>query len=254
MTRQTFRKSLFATAPLALATLLAACNSSPDAAVVAPPVAVAPAPAPAPSPTPTPTPSPASRNVTACLNQVIPGTGGATPASLVIPDTVKVDFTRPLGFPNGRQLADQVVDITLAALFLRLDGVNPEPVTRLAALPLNPGGNDLNGGVFPTTFPYLLPPQGTPPISTGTGASFNFRTDPASSFVRVDRNGMPAVAVALIGGATPADRPLKDRFNDANLSDDIAGVFVPDIVSQLTALHNALADDLIAAGFKVCST
>lgn len=253
MTRQAIRKSLLAAAPLALAMALAACsNSSPDAPV--PPVAVAPAPAPAPAPTPTPTPSPASRNVTACLNQVIPGTGGATPASLVLPDTVKVDFTRPLGFPNGRQLQDQVVDITLAALFLRLDGVNPEPVNRLALLPLNPGGNDLNNGVFPTTFPFLLPPQGTPPLATGTGAGFNFRTDPASSYVRVDRNGMPAVAVALIGGATAADRPLKDRYNDANLSDDVAGVFVPDIVSQLTALHNALADDLIAAGFKVCST
>ncbi len=250
MTRQAFRKSLITAVPLALAIVLASCsNSSPDAA--APPAAVVPPPVAAPAPTPTPTPSPAGRNVTACLNQVIPGTGGFTPTSLVIPDTTKVDFTRPLGFPNGRRLEDQVVDITLAALFLRLDGTNPEPVNRLALLPLNPGSNDRP---FLTSFPFVGPPQGTPPLATGTGTSFNFRTDPASSFVRVDRNGMPAVAVALIGGATPADRPLKDRYNDANLSDDLAGVFVPDIVNQLTLLHNALADDLIAAGFRVCST
>ena len=252
MTRQAFRKSLIVAAPLAM-TLAACSNSSPDAAVVPPPVAMAPTPAPTPSPTasPTPTPSPASRNVTACLNQVIPGTGGATPTSLVIPDTTKVDFTRPLGFPNGRRLEDPVVDITLAVLFLNVGGTNPEPVNRLAALPLNPPANDRP---FLAAFPFVGPPQGTPPLATGTGTSFNFRTDPASSFVRVDRNGMPAVAVALIGGATPADRPLKDRYNDANLRDDLAGVFVPDIVNQLTLLHNALADDLIAAGLRVCST
>ena len=52
------RRSIIATAPLVLAITLAACsNSSPDSAVVAPPVAVAPVPAPAPAPSPTPSPT-----------------------------------------------------------------------------------------------------------------------------------------------------------------------------------------------------
>ena len=98
---------------------------------------------------------------------------------------------------------------------------------------------------------------GAKDASSRSGVALNysyFVQDPFTAFTRVDRNGMPAVAVALIGGATPADRPLKDRYNDANPSDDVAGVFVPDIVNQLTLLHNALADDLIALGLRVCST
>lgn len=249
------RKALLAATPLALAIVLSACsNNNADAP---PPVVVAPTPsppAPSPSPSPTPTPSPVSRNVTACLNQVIPGTGGMTPASLVVPDTIKLDFSRPNGFPNGRQLPDRVIDITLAVIFLDVatpapgSTLTPQSPGLLASIPVNPGANDVP---FLANFPYLAPPQGTPPIATGTGASFNFRTDPASAYVRVDRNGGPAVAPALIGAS------LKNPYNDGNLQDDIDGDFLggPDgIVNQLTLLHNALADDLIALGLRVCST
>ena len=243
------RRSIFATAPLALAVTLAACsNSSPDAAVVPPPVAVAPTPAPtSPAPSPTPTPSPASRNVTACLNQVIPGTNGATTASLVIPDTIKVDLTRAAGFPNGRQLENSVIDITLAALFLDVNAPGQSPLTFTTVRPggLNPQTNDRP---FLTVFPFAGPPQGNPPLATGTGTSFNFRTDPLSSYVRVDREGMPAVATAVIRG------PMKNAFNDANPAEDVTGQFVPEITAELTNLHNALADDLIALGLRVCST
>lgn len=256
MNRPAFRKSLMVASPLVLAMALAACsNGNDNAAAVPPPVAVAPAPAPAPapSPSPTPTPSPASRNVTACLNQVIPGTGGLTPTSLILPDTIKLDFSRPAGFPNGRLLPDRVVDITLAVIFL--DVRNPQPQGLavqspglLASFPVNPGANDVP---FLAGFPYLAPPQGTPPLATGTGAAFNFRTDPASAFVRVDRNGGPAVAPALIGGT------LKNPYNDGNLQDDVNGTFVggtDGIVNQLVLLHNALADDLERLGLRVCST
>ena len=259
MTNPTFarlRKPCLVATPLVLAIVLSACsNSSPDAPP--PPVAVVPPPAPPPpppTPTPTPTPSPASRNVTACLNQVIPGTGGLTPTSLIIPDTIKLDFSRPGGFPNGRLLPDRVIDITLAVIFL--DVATPAPGSTLtaqspgllASFPVNPGANDRP---FLADFPYVGLPQGTPPLATGTGTSFNFRTDPASAYVRVDRNGGPAVAPALIGGT------LKNPYNDGNLPDDIAGTYVggPDgIANQLTLLHNALADDLIALGLRVCST
>jgi len=241
------RRFVLVATPLALALVLPACSNSSDtpAAVVPPPVAVAPTPTPTPTPAPTPTPSPASRNVTACLNQVIPGTNGATPASLVIPDTIKLDLSRPAGFPNGRRLPDQVIDITLAVLFL---DVNAPGQSAASLLGVNPVANDVP---FLASFPFVAPPQGTPPIAAGTGTSFNFRTDPSSSYVRIDRNGMPAVSPAVIGGT------LKVPYNQGDLPQDIAGNFVggPDgIVNQLTLLHNALADDLIALGLRVCST
>ena len=232
------RRSLLVATPLALALLLPACSGG-NSSNQPPPVAVVPAPTPAPSPTPTPTPSPTSRDVSACLSQVIPGTGGATPASLVIPDTVKLNFGLASGFPNGRQLNDPVIDITLAVLLLDMTKHSP---ALLAGLPLNPPADS----TLLSTFPYFAPANGGQP-SAGTGTAFNFRTDPASGYVRVDRMGQPAVATALIGTAT------KNAYNDANPSDDVANTFVPEIVAQLTLLHNGLADDLIALGLTPCS-
>ena len=232
------RRSLALATPMALALLLPACGGG-NSSNQPPPVAVVPAPTPAPSPTPTPTPSPTSRDVSACLSQVIPGTGGATPASLVIPDTVKLNFGLASGFPNGRQLNDPVIDITLAVLLLDMTKHSP---ALLAGLPLNPPADS----TLLTTFPYFAPANGGQP-SAGTGTAFNFRTDPASGYVRVDRMGQPAVATALIGTAT------KNAYNDANPSDDVANTFVPEIVAQLTLLHNGLADDLIALGLTPCS-
>lgn len=237
-------------APLALAMTLAACsNSSPDGA---PPVVVAPTPAPtpapSPSPSPSPTPSPTTANVTACLNQVIPVGNSPipnlTPASLVVPDTLKIDLTKASGFPNGRRLQDPVVDIILAALFLNVNAPGQSPLT-FVNLPLNPPANDRP---FLATFPFAAPPQGNPPLATGTGTTFAFRTDPASSYVRVDREGQPAVATAVIGAA------MKNAYNDDGPAEDLAGKYVPEIVAQLTTLHNALADDLRALGLQVCST
>lgn len=245
MTAMTFaalrRVAVFAT-PLALAMNLAACDSKKDAAVVVPPVAVAPAPAPA--PTPTPTPSPASRNVTACLNQVIPGTGGRTVASLAVPDALRLDFTVANGFPNGRQFNDPVIDITLAALLLDLTKHSPG---LLASLPLNPP-NDNTGAI--ATFPFLGITNGFAQPTAGTGTAFNFRTDPASSYTRVDRMGNPAVGSIM--GAT-----VKVPFNDGNLSDDLAGTYLggtDGFVNQLTILHNQLAGQLISLGLTPCST
>jgi Domain of unknown function (DUF4331) len=61
-----------------------------------------------------------------------------------------------------------------------------------------------------------------------------------ASYHRIDRMGMPAVATALITS--------KQNYNEANPIDDAAGNFVPEIVDHLTALHNALDDDLTALG------
>jgi len=233
------RRSLILAAPLALALGLAACGGSGGNNNGGGGVAVTPTPSPSPSPSPSPTPSPTSRDVSACLSQVIPGTGGASPASLVLPDTVKLNFATASGFPNGRQLNDPVVDVTLAVLLLDLTKHSP---ALFAGLPLNPPADN----TLLSTFPFFGLANGGQPTA-GTGTAFNFRTDPASAYVRVDRMGQPAVATALIGSS------LKNAYNDANPSDDVAQTFVPEIVAQLTALHNALADDLLALGLTPCS-
>lgn len=228
-------RPLAALAPLAIATLgLSACSD--DAA----PVTATPAPTPA--PTPTPTPTTANFDVTRCLNQVIPGTGGTTVAAAVVPDVLTLNLAGASGFPNGRRLADPVIDVTLNIIFLDLTRTG---AGTLAGVPVNPSANDV---AFRTTFPYLAPPQGTPPLAATTGTSFNFRTDPASAYTRVDRMGMPAVATALIGSA------MKNAYNDANPSNDAAGQFVPELGSQLTGLTNALADDFTRLGLPLCAT
>jgi len=226
-------------AALALLVMLSSCNNSGkgEAPSITPTATVKPTV----TPTPTPSAAPASYDVLPCFYQVVPGTGGTAVSGLIIPDVLTLDFNKPSTFPNGRQLIDPVVDITLAALFLDLTKHSP---ATLANIPINPPANDRP---FRTDFPYLAAPQGNPPISGTSGTSFNFRTDPASAYVRVDREGMPAVTAALIGGSR------KLAYNDANPSNDLAGDFVYDLAGQLELLTNGLADDFIAAGLTPCA-
>jgi len=72
---------------------------------------------------------------------------------VIVPDTIKYDPAQPTGYPNGRALTDQSVDITLAAVMLDLD---VHALDTFAALPLNPPANDVE---FATEFPYLAPPH-----------------------------------------------------------------------------------------------
>jgi hypothetical protein len=228
-------KLLQVAAPLALACALAACgDGSGSGTVITGSAPTAPT-------SPTPTPVPTSYNVQACLDQAVPGTG-YTVQGLLIPDTLKIDFTKDSGYPNGRRLKDPVIDITLAALFLKLS-VNGPGV--LAAMPLDPGGND---AVLRDTFPYFAPPQGNPQLADTSGTNFNFRTDPVSAYTRVDRMGMPAVATAVIASS------VKTSYNDASPSDDETNKFLPDIRAQLSVLGNALADDWPKMGLTICAT
>ena len=216
---------------LAAAMLLGACGGS------------SPTPMATPSPAPTPPPATLTYNVENCFTQAIPGTGGQTLRSLIIPDTLRLDLTRPSGFPNGRDLDDPVVDILLAMLFLDFT-VTGQSTATFAKLPLNPPGNDRP---FTPTFPFLAPPQGTPPRAATTGTAFDFRTDPDSAFVQVDRMGVPAVATALIGS------PTKTPYNDANPTVDAGGQFRADETAQLTNLFNQIGDNLVDIGLRLCA-
>lgn len=219
---------------IALVLMLAGCGGGDQAAVVTP------TPTPTPTPLPTPDPTPGSFNVNRCLNQeVMPG---VTVANLVVPDTVKVDFARPSAYPNGRQLNDPVIDLTLAYLFVDL---TKHPARVLDALPLNPPANDVP---FRTGFPYLAAAQGNPPLSPAGGTNFDFRDDPVTAYVRVDRMGMPAVATAVIGSSA------KTAYNDDNPASDLTGKYVAEITATLTGLTNALADDFNKAGITICAT
>ena len=202
-------------------------------------------PAPPPSsppstPTPPPTGGAANYDVLPCFYQVVPGTGGLTVANLIIPDVLTLDFSKPSAFPNGRQLTDPVIDVTLAVIFLDLTKHSPDV---LAKIPLGPPANEVP---FRKEFPYLAVANGTVPVSAG-GSNFNFRTDAPSAYVQVDRMGMPAVATALIGSSH------KIAYNDANPAKDFNGDFVSELADTLTPLTNALADDFISMGFTPCA-
>lgn len=109
-------------------------------------------------------------DVIGCATQTI-GTGGPRVLDIVVPDTLRIDTTMPAGFPNGRRLADPVIDLTLAVVMLDLtmnapntfvtydrDGVGGTGCGGAdCPVGLNPPLNDVAEGVFLTTFPYLHP-------------------------------------------------------------------------------------------------
>lgn len=197
------------------------------------------------APPPPPPAAPAALTVDPCLTQMV--LPGRSVAIEVVPDTLTLDLARPPVFPNGRSLTDPVIDYTLAFLFLDL---NRHPIDTLFKLPLNPPANDL---AFPGQFPWLAPAQGNPPLASGNGQGFVFRSDSPSAYVRVDRMGMPAVATALIRSSS------KSPYNDDSIAEDLTssagGEFkwVPELRASLLALTRALEDDLEDAGLTGCA-
>ena len=73
---------------------------------------------------------------------------------VILPDTIKYNPAMPTAYPNGRKLEDPVVDLTLAAVLLKLGP--GQPLDAFANLPLNPPANDVP---FKAEFPYLAPPH-----------------------------------------------------------------------------------------------
>ncbi|WP_293898923.1 DUF4331 family protein [Phenylobacterium sp.] len=191
------------------------------------------------TPIPSTAPPGAPLSALPCLNQAV-GPGQRSVANLVVPDTIKLDFTKPSGFPNGRRLTDSVIDTELAWLFIDL---TKHPANVLASRPLGPQANDVP---FRSDFPYLAPPQGNPPPPPA-GADFNFRTDAPSAYVQVDRMGMPAISTVVIGSSK------KLSYNDDSPAVDGTLKYVNEISTTLGGLANALADDWQKLGLAVCA-
>lgn len=78
------------------------------------------------------------------------------------------------------------------------------------------------------------------------GDPYVFAEDEPSSYARIDRIGMPAVASATISS--------KEAYNQADPTNDAAGEFVDEITANVQGLHDALDDDLSAAGLTPCAT
>ena len=90
--------------------------------------------------------------------------------------------------------------------------------------------------------------QDTDSVAATDGATdadmdaFAFSDDETSAYSQVDRVGMPAVVVALISS--------KDAYNAAEPEGDAD--FADEIVASVQAVHDALDDDLAAAGLTPC--
>lgn len=237
----TLRKITSIATPLSLALLLVGCGENGSGSQV-----VVPAPLPSTTSTATPTATATSTTYdsTNCFLQPIQGQNGANLKSFIIPDTIKIDLTRATKFPNGRHPSDQVVDILLATLLLDMNTSGQGPNT-LASVPLNPPSNDK---FFLLTFPFLPTPNGTPQVATGTGTSFDFRTDPDSAFVSVDRMGNPAIATALVSSS------MKLAFNDDTPTGDIANdKYLTEYEHELDKLFGLIGDDVEKLQLKICA-
>ncbi|MBB3860766.1 hypothetical protein GGQ88_002035 [Novosphingobium hassiacum] len=227
--------------PLTLALSLAACGENGSGSQV---VVPAPLPSSTATATPTATATAVAYNSTRCFTQVIQGQNGANLKSIIIPDTLKLDLTRSTRFPNGRHPSDPVVDILLATLLLDMNVTGQGPNT-LANVPLDPPSNDK---FFLLTFPFLPTPNGSAQVASGTGSGFNFRTDPDSAYVSVDRMGNPAIATALVGSSK------KNSFNDDTpASDDVGDKYYAEYISELNKLFGLIGDDVEGLGLKICS-
>ena len=202
----------------------ASARCSPPRCWSAPAAAAARRRPPTPTPTPTPTAAITAYNVENCFTQAIPGTGGQTLRALIIPDTLRLDLTRPSGFPNGRDLDDPVIDITLAALFLdfTVTGQSPRRSPTCRSI------RRRNDRPFSTTSRSSLRRRARRRSPRPPGPASISAPIADSAYVQVDRMGMPAVATALIGSSH------EDPYNDASPPADIAGQFRAEETALLT--------------------
>lgn len=93
---------------------------------------------------------------------------------------------------------------------------------------------------------------------------FEFRSEAAAMYVRIDRMGQPATGTALLSrapGSAPADptnvfngfNNQRDAFNRDDPADDNAN-FLPAAAATLRVIHVELAPAVRALGLTTCST
>ena len=136
--------------------------------------------------------------------------GNLTPnqvATALIPDVVTIDFSKPVAFPNGRRLADDVIDAALGIV-----------LNRGGAAGVGDGVN-ANDKAFGTTFPYLADPfvAAAPAATVAPGTQAPGQVAPAPA--KTGTGGLMSTgtsatwpvlfglgAVLLVGGAAAAVR------------------------------------------------
>jgi hypothetical protein len=188
-------------------------------------------------------------NIEPCFSQEV--APGITVQDLLTRDTLRLDLSRPAGFPNGRRLQDPVIDLTLAYFFLDLRVHRIDDIAKLAVNPaanadvIGPGGAPLS---FLTSFPYVLPAHGAAK-SEGTGSNFNFRTNPASDFEVIDAMGNPAVATVLVSAN------VQPGFNNNTPADYVSGggKYLSNFKQTLGGLATLLKDDFEKLQFTTCA-
>ena len=112
-------------------------------------------------------------------------------AGALIPDVVTIDFSQPVGFPNGRTLTDDVIDAALGIVLNRGGAAGVSDAI---------DGNDM---AFPTSFPYLAPQHTsaspTPPSSGNAGLA---ATSQGAAGWTVLLGGIGTALLVLGGGLT----------------------------------------------------
>lgn len=80
----------------------------------------------------------------------------ATLGSALLPDVITIDTSVPSGYLNGRDLDDDVIDLTLLSIYSSNGGVSYCSGTSPAILTDHIDANDV---AFGATFPYLAAPH-----------------------------------------------------------------------------------------------
>lgn len=95
-----------------------------------------------------------------------------------------------------------------------------------------------------TADPETTDPGSSEGETTGDPGAFDFDDTPPAEYSRVDRMGMPMVAMLLV--------TMKDAYNEADPVAPKDDVFAAEIVGNLDGLHTLLDDGLVAEGFTPC--
>lgn len=83
--------------------------------------------------------------------------------------------------------------------------------------------------------------------------TFDFRSESASAFARVDRMGQPAVATALLSNTPATGMPSRQDSNLGDPAND-ARDFLPAMVATLRRIHVELDPQLRSLGLVTCTT